>query len=421
MTKFLSMANKTKVAATMGGDGRRGGRRQLDAWVPGTAGNTTSTVEISISCRNLLNKDLLSKSDPLCVVYNRPPGSKSWVPFKRTEVIDDDLNPDFVTKVVMDYRFEQVQALRFEIYDIDSHAAKLSKQDILGFVETNLGQIASAGEEGMTLELNSTTHVVATNPNQVRREPQTIILIAEELASEKDEILLKIAGNSCGSWSGCLPPRSYFCVSKLNDAGKWIVVYRSKIARGSNPTYQPMKISCRSLCNGDLDRELKIDIYQRKFSGKLVSVGYLSISVNKLLKAGQERQPLLTPNGQSAKSGLRVLSCAMTPISTFLDFIQSGTQIHCCFAIDFTCSNGDPTDNQSLHYISNISSQPNPYEQAIQAVGNILKEYDSASLFPTYGFGARIPPKGEISHNFFVTLTKSPNCCSVPGVLEAYR
>ncbi|CAG7827791.1 unnamed protein product, partial [Allacma fusca] len=83
-------------------------------------GVAKSTVEISIACRNLADKDLLSKSDPMCVVFNRPPGSRSWVQMLRTEIVKDDLNPEFVTKVVLDYRFEQVQALRFEVYDVDS-------------------------------------------------------------------------------------------------------------------------------------------------------------------------------------------------------------------------------------------------------------------------------------------------------------
>ena len=90
-------------------------------------------------------------------------------------------------------------------------------------------------------------------------------------------------------------------------------------------------------------------------------------------------------------------------------------------SIGFLGSNGNPEDQVSLHYLSNISSCPNPYEQAIQAVGNILKDYDSTNLFPAYGFGARIPPKGDISHNFNLTLSKSPNCHSIVGVLEAYR
>ena len=49
--------------------------------------------------RNLADRDLLSKSDPICVMYTRPPGSKSWVQVLRTEVVFDDLNPDFARKV----------------------------------------------------------------------------------------------------------------------------------------------------------------------------------------------------------------------------------------------------------------------------------------------------------------------------------
>lgn len=42
-------------------------------------------------------------------------------------------------------------------------------------------------------------------------------------------------------------------------------------------------------------------------------------------------------------------------------------------------------------------------------------------MFPVYGFGARIPPLGAVSHNFYVTLTQSPYCFGIPGVMEAYR
>jgi len=35
--------------------------------------------------------------------------------FGRTEVIWDNLNPDFVKKFVMDYFFEEMQKLKFEV------------------------------------------------------------------------------------------------------------------------------------------------------------------------------------------------------------------------------------------------------------------------------------------------------------------
>ena len=52
------------------------------------------------------------------------------------------------------------------------------------------------------------------------------------------------------------------------------------------------------------------------------------------------------------------------------------TQVHCTIAVDFTGSNGDPTKPSSLHYITN--TQPNMYEQALRAVGEIIQEYDTS-------------------------------------------
>jgi hypothetical protein len=58
----------------------------------------------------------------------------------------------------------------------------------------------------------------------------------------------------------------------------------------------------------------------------------------------------------------------------------------------------------------------NQYELAIQAVGQIVEEYDSDKLFPTLGFGARLPPDGRVSHMFFVNGHPSnPYCERVGG------
>ena len=59
---------------------------------------------------------------------------------------------------------------------------------------------------------------------------------------------------------------------------------------------------------------------------------------------------------------------------------------------------------------------------AIQSVGHIIEDYDSDKLFPVLGFGARIPPDGRVSHDFFVNGHDSnPYCQGIPGVLSAYK
>ena len=74
---------------------------------------------------------------------------------------------------------------------------------------------------------------------------------------------------------------------------------------------------------------------------------------------------------------------------------------------------------QSLHYLSPDGS--NQYTQAIQAVGEIIEPYDADKQFPALGFGARIPPHGQVSFEFFLNLTSNPYCNGVQGILQAYR
>ena len=43
------------------------------------------------------------------------------------------------------------------------------------------------------------------------------------------------------------------------------------------------------------------------------------------------------------------------------------------------------------------SGQPNQYLTSIQAVGEIVQDYDYDQQFPALGFGARVPPHGQVS------------------------
>jgi hypothetical protein len=52
--------------------------------------------------------------------------------------------------------------------------------------------------------------------------------------------------------------------------------------------------------------------------------------------------------------------------------MASGLELSLVCAIDFTASNGTPSDPRSLHYASADPARPNPYEMAINAVGSVL-------------------------------------------------
>ena len=105
-------------------------------------------VAIFILFRGLQGKDVLSKSDPMCVTYIQRFGESRWVEFHRTEVARNTHEPDFASKVQMSYRFEEQQSLKFEVYDIDSSSSNLEDHDFLGVAACNLGQIISSGKVG---------------------------------------------------------------------------------------------------------------------------------------------------------------------------------------------------------------------------------------------------------------------------------
>jgi hypothetical protein len=72
--------------------------------------------EIDFRCfRNLKDKDVFSKSDPLCVVGIKETANGAFSEIGRTECVQNCLSPEFATKIRVKYKFERVQILLFEL------------------------------------------------------------------------------------------------------------------------------------------------------------------------------------------------------------------------------------------------------------------------------------------------------------------
>lgn len=66
----------------------------------------------------LTDRDVFSKSDPLCVVYQlegRLQGRGEYREKGRTERLLNTLNPEWDTKIRLQYYFEERQTLRFDM------------------------------------------------------------------------------------------------------------------------------------------------------------------------------------------------------------------------------------------------------------------------------------------------------------------
>ena len=92
-------------------------------------------VNLMISGRKLKDLDTFSKSDPMCLLFEKRNGG--WVKMGQTEQIKNQLNPDFRTTMQVDYFFEKHQEFKFVMIDGDGG----SDYDTIGAVETSLGKI----------------------------------------------------------------------------------------------------------------------------------------------------------------------------------------------------------------------------------------------------------------------------------------
>nr|XP_006631151.2 PREDICTED: copine-9 [Lepisosteus oculatus] len=376
-------------------------------------------IEITVSCRNLLDMDTFSKSDPVVVLYVQGIGTKEWREFGRTEVIDNTLNPDFVRKFVLDFFFEEKQNLRFDVYNVDSRSSNISKhKDFLGQTFCTLGEII--GSTGSRLE--------KTLSGIPGKKCGTIILSAEELSNCRDIATMQLCANKLDKKDFFGKSDPFLVFYRSNEDGTFTICHKTEVIKNTlNPVWQPFTIPVRALCNGDYDRTVKVDVYDWDRDGSHDFIGEFTTSYRELSR-GQSQfnvYEVLNPKKKGKKkkyinSGtVTLLSFKVESEYTFVDFIRGGTQLNFTVAIDFTASNGNPSQPTSLHYMNPY--QMNAYAMALKAVGEIIQDYDSDKLFPAYGFGAKLPPDGKISHVFPLNAdNENPNCVGIEGVLEAY-
>ncbi|XP_070848221.1 copine-8 [Chaetodon trifascialis] len=384
----------------------------LNASIPATK------VEITVSCRNLLDRDTFSKSDPICVLYTQGMGNKEWREFGRTEVIDNTLNPDFVRKFILDYFFEERQNIRFDLYDVDSKSANLSKHDFLGQAYCTLGEVV--GSLGSRLEK-------ALGGIQGKK-CGTIIVKAEELNNCRESVMMQFCGNKLDKKDFFGKSDPFLVFYRSNEDGTFTICHKTEVVKNTlNPVWQAFKIPVRALCNGDYDRTIKVEVYDWDRDGSHDFIGEFSTSYRELSR-GQSQfnvYEVVNPKKKGKKkkylnSGTVTLLSFLVDIEvTFLDYIKGGTQINFTVAIDFTASNGNPAQPTSLHYMSPY--QLNAYAMALKAVGEIIQDYDSDKMFPALGFGAKLPPDGRVSHEFALNGNpQNPYCAGIEGVMEAY-
>uniref|UniRef100_A0A669BSR6 Copine Va n=2 Tax=Oreochromis TaxID=8139 RepID=A0A669BSR6_ORENI len=328
-------------------------------------------VEITVSCRNLLDRDTFSKSDP-CKFS-----------FGRTEVIDNTLNPDFVRKYILDYFFEEKQNLRFDVYDIDSKSPDLAKHDFLGQVFCTLGEIVGSPASRLEKPLGGIPG----------KKCGTIILSAEELGNCRDYATMQFCANKLDKKDFFGKSDPFMVFYRSNEDGTFTICHKTEVVKNTlNPVWEPFSIPVRALCNGDYDRTIKVEVYDWDRDGSHDFIGEFTTSFKELCR------------GQNQLNVYEV-------INLLGPFFLSQVSL---------LSFRNPSQSTSLHYMNPY--QMNAYAMALKAVGEIIQDYDSDKMFPALGFGAKLPPDWRVSHEFPLNgNVDNPYCNGMEGILEAYH
>ncbi|XP_043960704.1 LOW QUALITY PROTEIN: copine-3-like [Gambusia affinis] len=344
------------------------------------AAQCVTKVELTVSCENLLDFDIGSKSDPLCVLLMCNSDSQ-WYEMGRTEKVQNCLSPKFAKKFT-------------------------------------LGQVVSSRKLTRPLALK----------NKKPAGNGTITISAEEIKDNRVaffEMEARKLDNK--DFFGKSDP--YLELYKQTETG-WQLAHRTEVVKNNlNPTWRPFRVHLQSLCGGDVEKPIKVECYDYDDDGSHDLIGSFETTMKRLQEASRTSPAefeCVNSKKKQKKKGYKnsgvvsVKHCEVVKEFTFLDYIMGGCQINFTVAVDFTGSNGDPRSPQSLHYIS--PQGVNEYLSAIWSVGNVVQDYDSDKMFPAFGFGAQIPPTWQVSHEFPLNFNPSnPFCAGVEGVVQAYR
>uniref|UniRef100_A0A3Q3DEK0 Copine IVa n=1 Tax=Hippocampus comes TaxID=109280 RepID=A0A3Q3DEK0_HIPCM len=206
-------------------------------------------VELRLTCKGISDRDALSKPDP-CIVLNMQSHGQ-WMEVDRTEVMRSCANPSYSKVFTLDFYFEEVQRLRFELYDINnSNYNGLKDADFLGAVECTLGQIISHRKLSKAL-LRPGGNVGKT----------IITITAEELTGNDDYIELSFSARKLDDKDFFSKSDPFLEIYRLNEDATLQLVYRTEtVMNNLNPVWKTFKVSLNSLCNGDHERKLQVAI-----------------------------------------------------------------------------------------------------------------------------------------------------------------
>ncbi|KAH7543165.1 hypothetical protein FEM48_Zijuj02G0154200 [Ziziphus jujuba var. spinosa] len=339
-------------------------------------------LELSLSAANLIDRDITSKSDPMAVVFVKK-GDGKLEEVGRTEVILNNLNPQWIDKITIAYQFEIVQPLVFHVYDVDTQyhnipvkRLNLKDQDFLGEASCVLSMIVTKKDRSLTLNLQK------DNRHGSLRNLGTLTVHAEETVASRSAVDMTFRCSHLDNKDLFSKSDPFLRISRIVETGGTVPISKTEVVENNlNPIWKP-------------DNPLVIECFDFNSNGNHVLIGKLQKSVADLEKLYKTKTGanFIFPSSHHGhekvlKGQLFVDQFCEKEQFSFLDYISSG------FELNF---------------------------MAIMEVGEVIQFYDSDRRFSAWGFGGRTMD-GRVSHCFNLNGgTSDLEVGGVEGIMAAY-
>lgn len=305
----------------------------------------------------------------------------------------------FNISFVFEYFFEKEQTLKIVILENESSTAAV--------IMTTVGKVMGSRGSSITLP-------VTNNSNTYLGE-----LTIDCKNAAKCVVELKFNVSSRFFNAPCSDPylELYYVLCNHNDGKNWRKVYKSSEQSGPATnmiTFNQMRLMMDEVCGGDYERPILFEFHDTSNG----PAGYSKFTLNQL--KFKNTQPIFKSLDEGSPIiGEAIIDIHEQQVYKFIDYLKMGMQINLVVGVDFTCSNGNPEDPNSLHYAKGV--QPNPYERAIRSCGTIVAYYDYDQKFPVYGFGGKPPGETKVNHCFNLNLSNNPYVEGVDNIINAYK
>lgn len=337
--------------------------------------NAPSGFNLIISADNLPH-GIVSEPESYATVEIKDPSLGDWKTAGITEVLANNHSPAFKTVIPIDFYFAQRQEIRVQFFHADDRQnPRPSKDKLLDALVMDLNEFIAKASKSVPLALKSSKKATAR-------------VILEPRSTNKDTIKMVIKGRQLEKVSLLSKPEPYLVISRqvVDDqsrTAKFIEVYRTRFEKDTcDPDWPEINVTAEQLCGGDPERTLLLEVRHFKGENDFVVMGSCSTSLNEL-KAIKMLE-LTTPKNKKIGK-LEIDSIRVQRVFGFNDYLASGLNIAVNFAVDFTGSNGEPVDQDSLHFRGGAT--PNSYETALSQVASVLLPFDKDQTVGLYGFG----------------------------------